>query len=1068
MPLALYISNDLSRLADKLASNLADDRQGLHQKEYFVVQTEGMSRWLAVKIAECNKIFTNFEFLTPNQLLYKLFQISGISNKGLFDTKNLRWIIYELLENKEFIDNFPRTFEYYKKDNIKRLQLATKTADLFDQYVIYRPDYIRSWNEGNNLQLPVDLKEAERWQKWLWIAIKKKYNNAMDKVEMRDMLLEKLKTDPGILSKIKETFQRISFFGLSIFTNFHIEVFLNVLKDIMQLDFYLFNPAPEVFWLQDIPEKTKVKLEKYFGKLPYEMDFAVGNTLLMNQAKTAKDMFLMLFEQEEFLNMLDNETLVKPPDNDTLLHHIQQEIYYNIPKEERKAISKEKLFDGSLTVASNFTELREIESLYNFLLRQIEKHNYEPKDILVLTPDIDKYSSYIKAVFDNAEINLPYTIADRSFKGNDNLIGILKQILLLNADEFTSENVVSLLEFDVIRRKFGINDLNIVRALIKEANIKRDISGDIENHTFYVSWTYGLEKILLGYAMDTGELFQPPGKAYPVLPLDLVEDEYAIEGLKLKYLVDRLIYWIEKRNGIKTLEQWKEYIVDMMTDLMFIGDNEVNDFDYIISRLSLPEEVSTFENIKMEFEVFSKALIDSLYNENRKSSFITGKVTFCSMIPMRSIPYKVIAILGLNKDSFPRQNKEMNFDLRKAEYRYGDRHLKESDKYLFFESIISAKEKLYLSYLGQNAKDNSLLPPSAIVDEVLDYIQENSDTDIRKDFVIYHPLSSTDKRYFDGSDRRLFTYLDYNSSGQALKVEEMQKEELEPGDIIKLDDLLSFYKNPVKWHFNKILKIYYDQENILLPDIEKFELDNLDKSFLKKNIIKNPGIIHDEHLILEGIIKGHLPLKNMSKFELESLKDEVKEMIEYFHSIKGDNEEKSFKIEIETANNIVVTGTVGEVYGDKMILINTAKDNSKALAILQIYRMISSIAALPVNKFILLSQDNIMEFDAEKDKEYAGQKMKNILDIYAKGHRGIIPFHPAASYMYLKRKSSKRKSRKDPYDSFLDKLQDIANYDMYIGKLLNTGYWESFRPADNEQGEDIILKIAREIYGDVI
>ena len=129
---------------------------------------------------------------------------------------------------------------------------------------------------------------------------------------------------------------------------------------------------------------------------------------------------------------------------------------------------------------------------------------------------------------------------------------------------------------------------------------------------------------------------------------------------------------------------------------------------------------------KFSYDVFSYAFIDSLYLNNRSGKFISGQITFCSMIPMRSIPYKIVGILGLNQGVFPRKNTDTDINLILSEKKYGDRNIKDTDKYLFLESLISAKEKLYLSYIGQSIKDNTDIPPSPVIDELLDYIEAGS------------------------------------------------------------------------------------------------------------------------------------------------------------------------------------------------------------------------------------------------------------------------------------------------------------------------------------------------------
>ncbi|HHH52991.1 MAG TPA: hypothetical protein ENK91_04980, partial [Bacteroidetes bacterium] len=647
MALSSYISNDIEKLAEKLAYSIDKNPVSFKQKEYIIVQTEGMSKWLSVKLAEKNGIFANFEFLSPNQILFELFRIAGIRNSEMYKTDNLKWIIFNILDKKEFKSKFKSTYDYYKEDNIKRLQLATKLADLFDQYSIYRPDYILQWNQNKEANVKSAYKFHEEWQRYVWTEVKNIIQK-QDNVENREYLLDNLKNNKELIGRIKSVFKRISIFGFSVFTPFHLEVFLEYLPGLTDVNFYLFNPAPEDYWLQDIPEKTKVLIERRYGEMSKELLLTSGNKLLMNLAKTAKEMYLILLNNESFVNNLDNETLLSKPGNRTLLNIIQSDIYNNVKPKTGKSINASLINDGSLSVVSNYTPMREVEVLYNYLLKQIETNGYKPNDFIVMTSNIDTYTPYIKAVFDNSPVKLPYTIADRSYVGTDNLVGILKQILLLQKDEFTSENVMQILEFDEVKNKFDIKNLFLVREIIKKANIRHGIEGNINDETVFVSWRYGLNRIVMGYAIKTDELYYPEDSEIPVLPLKSIEGDYATEGLKLINFVNTLIEFIQKRNTERTLDQWRIFVLEYIDKLMQISEEKSDQLNYIINKISFPDQL--YENIdkKISYEVFSKSLIDSLYSNTRSSKFISGQITFCSMIPMRSIPYKVVAILGLN------------------------------------------------------------------------------------------------------------------------------------------------------------------------------------------------------------------------------------------------------------------------------------------------------------------------------------------------------------------------------------------------------------------------------------
>ena len=1074
MSLKIYISNDIENLAGKLADSIHSNPLDLFQKEYIVIQTEGMSRWLSVKIAEKNGIFSNFAFFSPNDILFELFKLANIHTSDIFNINNLRWLIYNILGTKSFKIKFTGTYQYFKEDKIKQLQLATKLADLYDQYSIYRPDYIRLWNEDKAAMVKPSMIYHEKWQRWVWNRIKEKAKEYdFDKVEIRNQLLEKLEADEDFIKKIKNKFSRISLFGFSIFTPFHLEVFLGKLKDYIDIDFYLFNPAPEDYWLQDIPEKTKVKIENYYGKSSEEL--RVGNNLLMNLGATAKDLYLMLFQNEDFINSLDNETLINPPDKSSLLKVIQNEIYNNITGNQREKIPENIVFDRSINITSNYSMVREVEVLYNYLLKQIQDHNYKPGDIIIQTTNIDAYTPYIKAVFDNAPVRLPYVVADRSYSGTDNLIGIIKQILVLQKDEFTSENVLQILELDVVRRKFDIGNLSIIRKLVEKANIRHGIEGNIRDDTLFVSWRYGLERILLGYAMNHDSLYRIPDKDYKTIPLDIAEGEFAIEGLKLIQFVNTLIWFINERNVKRTLDEWRVFITEFIDKIMEIPDDKSDELNYILNKLSYAEIVEELLDEKFSYDIFSHAFIDSLYLNNRSGKFISGQITFCSMIPMRSIPYKIVGILGLNQGVFPRKNKDTDINLILSEKRYGDRNIKDTDKYLFLESLISAKDKLYLSYIGQSIKDNSDIPPSTVIDELLDYIEAGSGIEeIKKKMVIKHPLHNFNNKYFDPQFKDYYTFLDYGKSEQTPL--NTGKKSMESHEITEIDlnKLTGFYKDPIKWYFNNILRIYYNENSVLLPETEVFELDNITRYQIKTKLLKDPEIFLDGDYITGQIIRGNLPLKNLSLLKIYQINDKLKELIaKYRKEIKG-FEEKKYNIAIKLNNNITITGEIKSIWNDTLIIPVFSKNNAKYIAMFQLYRWICTVADIPVNRFVLLGIDEKSDLDLSLiDKNVAEENLTKAIDYFNNSYTKIPAFYPDASYLYIKLKSKNSRSKKDPLDTFVksfnlsEKKENNYNNEIYINpyliKLSEERYFEQFFDREEE-----IKEMGELFFGEIL
>lgn len=1045
MSLSVYLSNDIEKLAQKLNENIYSHNENIFNTEYIVVQTEGLRRWLGISMAESSGIFTNFKFISPNELVNELIRSAFLKSSDIYDTENLRWIIYFILDDPQFEELFPHISNYYKSDTLKRLQIATTLADLYDQYSFYRQDYIVKWNKNEYALSGTDLEFHEKWQFWIWNKIKEQQGfKGNDKVSVREELLDKLEHDQEFITHLKSKFIRISLFGFSSFTQFHIDIFLKLVNITSNLDFYMFNPAPEVFWLQDISEKSKVRIEKLFRKNPQHLGLNVGNQLLMNYGKMAQYFYLMLFEYDDFINAIDNESLLSVPERTTLLNRIKYDIYNNIPYEIRDKIPAELIKDGSVSVASCYTILREVESLYNYVLQLFEIEMYEPKDIIVMVSDIDLYTPYIQAVFDNAPYNVPFSIADRSFRGKDNIIGILNQILSLSYEDLSSEDVIQLLEFEPIRQKYGINNIAMIRTIIDQALIRTGVTGNQSDETFLVSWNYGMEKILLGYAIKTSEMIYSAGHNFPIIPLDLIEGEYAEQAFRLKVFVDDLTEMLLERNTPRTLADWKMHIRSV-TEKMFYPDESNSEVMTNIRSKFDPEnhEIHSIRDKKIKYEVFFNGFFDSLYLNTRKGNFITGSLTFCSMVPMRSIPFKVVALLGLNKNIFPRKSRDISFNLIGAEKRKGDRDLRISDKYLFLESMLSAQEKIYLSYIGQDVKTKTEIPPSPVIDELLDYIAESSDINVRNEILVRHPLHVYNKKYFEGG--KLYSYLDFQT--ETSTTDYFINEKISPPNGHKTIDikyLITFFTKPLETYFNRTLKIRYEDKKLLLDDSEVFLPDKLQDYYIRNKILNIDDPQEIREFIIKEKIKGNLPLKNMSEVVVNIIYDKIEKFkAKKDFLLKGKKEEK-FRITNQNYNGIALEGEIGNIYGDSFVMINLGKSYTKKLIELQLNRLVLSLLRPDIKNYNLITQDdkteNIISMSGPAlDVTSAQDGLDTLIREYFKYEDQLFPVFPFADMKVLKNlktpEGSLEKENIEKYLSNLESKLEFRDYDIYLKKF---------------------------------
>jgi exodeoxyribonuclease V gamma subunit len=251
--------------------------------------------------------------------------------------------------------------------------------------------------------------------------------------------------------------------------------------------------------------------------------------------------------------------------------------------------------------------------------------------------------------------------------------------------------------------------------------------------------------------------------------------------------------------------------------------------------------------------------------------FLTGGLTFCAMLPMRSIPFKVICLLGMSDEAYPRRTKPLGFDLIAREPKSGDRSRRKDDRYLFLEALLSARQRLYISYVGQSVQDNSVRPPSVLVSELLDYVEQGFDAPGKKilDQVISrHPLQAFSPEYF--RKKKLFSYSEENFEAArraadapvelgpfiSAALPEPGKEEKK----VELGQLCGFFANPARFVINQRLGIYLGEEAGVLDEREPFQLSGLEKYQLEQDLLRRgleKGSLQDFFPLIRA--SGQLP-----------------------------------------------------------------------------------------------------------------------------------------------------------------------------------------------------------------
>ncbi len=589
-----------------------------------------------------------------------------------------------------------------------------------------------------------------------------------------------------------------------------------------------------------------------------ELHLEPGNHLLASTGSLGRDFLNLVLDAADW----DEESLFTIPPENNLLQNVQADIFYlRDPGREdcrRLPISKT---DTSVRVHSCHSPLREVEVLYDQLLDWFQADpTLTPRDVLVMTPDIEAYAPFIQAVFDAPEEpskRIPFSVADRGNRVASQIMGAFFNLLSLPATRLETTSVLRLLEADAVRAKFGLSesDLDTIRVWVRQTNIRwgqdarqresLGLPGLPEN-----TWRQGMDRLLLGYAMaGRGErMFNG------VLPFDHVEGANAeVLGHFAGYL-ERLFDAVTALRERRTVGEWEHILLNVLDTFFEPPEREVGELLLIRSTLhelaGQASQASCAEPV--DLAVILEALNPMLEEDRVGAGFITGGVTFCALKPMRSIPFRVICLIGMDDNAFPRTDRHLSFDLMAQRPRLGDRSLRADDRYLFLETLLSARERLHISFVGQSIRDNSEAPPSVLVSELLDYIAQAYELpggDILQDHVLVrHRLQAFSPAYFTNQDARLFSYSAENCRashcGRTPRVTPAAFLELalsEPEPELRTVDaaaLGEFFCNPARWLVTRRLGVRLEEREEVLEEVEPFAVAALDGYAIRQDLVE--------------------------------------------------------------------------------------------------------------------------------------------------------------------------------------------------------------------------------------
>jgi exodeoxyribonuclease V gamma subunit len=838
----LHLSNRTENLLAHLVEVLrTQPRRDLFAKEVFLIQSQGMERMLSQRLADAFTVWCNFEYLLPTRFFDCMASRMKMEiNPDAFARDALAWRIDALLqqiaqkEQQESNPLFAPLLRYMsgEQSELKRYQLSQQLANIFDQYQIMRPEMLDDWQQ----QRKCTSNPAEEWQMALWEQLRESLDYSPHRGEMLRQFLQRLQ-GPEDFSVILPA--RLSIFGLHSMPPLLLDC-LHAVSRHCEVHLYLLSPC-ENYWADTQGKRQLVRenLARLGDNLEPIPLIPEGHPLLKSLGKQGQDFQVMLLERIE--NLMEFKSFADPLQSGApcLLHRLQSNLLDGGWQETRDG---EKItLDSSLTIVSCHSAVREVMVLKDQILRWLQSNpDMELRDIVVMAPDIQEYSAIIPAIFHDIQ----HSIADRSLRHQNSGLAVFLQFLDLAFSRCSWSEVLDLLQRPEVAPTYALSesDCELIHHWVVSSGIRWGLSVKqlqalgLPEQT-ETTWQAGLERLLMGYAMNWDLPVQG------ILPYPDIEGSQAQPLGGLCQFIELLTRAARDFTYPRPLADWSTLLLSHV-DSLFDPDME-NDLSQLREVLTnLGTHFGALHHHDVPLEVI-RAWLETTSSESKSSTgFLRGQLTFCSMLPMRSIPFQAVCLLGLNDGVFPKTDRHPPFDLLGEKFIPGDRSKRGDDRYQFLEALLSARKYLYLSHVGQSIRNGNPIPPSVLITELIETLKLSYGIE---DPMQLHPLQPFSPRYFRATG--LFSYNGHNCEVARALSHPPQTQNPEPwwsGSLpdddthtVNLVDLLRFFAHPQKWFVRNRLDIRLETESELPGESELFAVAGFDRYLINQELVQS-------------------------------------------------------------------------------------------------------------------------------------------------------------------------------------------------------------------------------------
>lgn len=883
----IHASNRLELLAAALAEQMRRSPGQPLEPERIVVPHPLLGRWLRLQLASELGIAAHLQVELPAEFAWSVMgaALPNLPIDNPYAPASLRWRIYRLLTlanggasaDKRLPKDAGLASYLADGEPRKRFELADRLAHIYDRCLLYRPDWIRSWQgrQGNDEAPPAAADWlAELWRQLAdaqggrhWVDVVDAYREATAHTAMAQMQLP--------LDGDMDSCPRASFFAVPSLSPSYLAMLRSAARS-MAIHLYLPSPCQE-FWAD-----TRSLRERRLADANDDY-YDEGNALLSAWGRTARDMQASL--ADDLGSGSPEENYAEPAAN-TRLAALQRDIL-TLRGHEDDAANDQPAADDSLQIHVCHSAMREAEVVHDRLLDLFETHpDIQPADVLILASSLDSYSPAIEAVFSAHQL-VPFNLG-RQRRRDSAAVRAFIDLLDLPGSRYATPAVMAPLRAQAVRARFGIDedDLADLRGWINAAGIRWGIDAatlkaqGLDGATH--AWREGLRRLLLGYA--TGE---QAAEFHGVVPsalgsrgLDAGTADYECLGRFARYCEEvlELDSWMQREY---TSSEWAKALREVVLSRFFVdrpGDvlGEVNAVAALINRFV--DECAGTGDLPIPFSVVRDVLTAYAEEATRSVVRLADGLTIGQLAAGQVFPAKVVCAMGMNDRLFPRHPATSSFDpIAAGARRIGDRDQRDEDRYAFLDALLAARRSFIVTYTGRDLREDAALPASTVVSDLLEYLDARF---ADRGAETRHPLQPFSPRYFqppaaaEAAGPPLFSYSQAmaDAANALVGVHEAPPDRFAlpatapaASDEVDLHDLCRFAAAPVRYFVERRLGLRLDSPTDLLEDEEALELSAQEDWRLKVELFHlegGDGALEAELARRILLAKGRLPEGN--------------------------------------------------------------------------------------------------------------------------------------------------------------------------------------------------------------